>query len=305
MWWRRFWRSWSRPCRWRSVSRSGPRRVPPRRARRAREPCAALRRLAVLLIEPHDAAFRLRIEHEPRAHGRALPGRRGGRHRGAFGLAVRHQSRGLRLDRAAAGRPRARRAVAAERARSCRHQRLRKRRFRPLPAPPTAGAVRRRAGDGAGLYRAPARGGDAAAGLHLAGGRSRARVAAARDLHSLAGALGAVAMARNARQGHRRSGMSAHVIRHLVIRGRVQGVGYRAFAEYTAFGHGLAGWVRNRRDGAVEVVRAGPAVAVAQVVEAYRRGPPGARVDSIDARDGTSDELVLSGGERFTVLPTA
>jgi acylphosphatase len=39
--------------------------------------------------------------------------------------------------------------------------------------------------------------------------------------------------------------MSARVIRHLVIRGRVQGVGYRAFAEYTAFDHGLAGWVRN------------------------------------------------------------
>src|SRR6516225_156658 len=304
-WPRRFWRSWSRPCRWRSVSRSGPRRAPPRRVRRAREAVAALRRIAVLLIEPHDAAFRLRIEHEPRAHGRALPGRRGGRHRGAFRLALRHQSRGLRLDRAAAGRSRARRAVAAERARPCRHQRLRERRFRPLSAPPTAGAVRRRAGDGAGLYRAPTRGGDAAAGLHPAGGRSRARVAVARNLHPLAGALGAVAMARRPRQRHRGSGMRARVIRHLIIRGRVQGVGYRAFAEYTAFGHGLAGWVRNRRDGAVEAVLAGPAAAVARVVEAYRRGPPGARVDSIDERNGTPDELALSGGERFAVLPTA
>jgi acylphosphatase len=99
--------------------------------------------------------------------------------------------------------------------------------------------------------------------------------------------------------------MSARVIRHLVIRGRVQGVGYRAFAEYTAFGHGLAGWVRNRRDGAVEAVLAGPAAAVAQVVEAYRRGPPGARVERIDERAGTPDELALSGGARFAVLPTA
>ena len=49
---------------------------------------------------------------------------------------------------------------------------------------------------------------------------------------------------------------------------------------------------------------AGPAAAVAQVVEAYRRGPPGARVDSIDERDGTPDELALSGGVRFAVLPT-
>ena len=58
--------------------------------------------------------------------------------------------------------------------------------------------------------------------------------------------------------------MSARAIRHLVIRGRVQGVGYRAFAEYTALDHGLAGWVRNRRNGAVEAVLAGPASAVAQ-----------------------------------------
>jgi len=52
-------------------------------------------------------------------------------------------------------------------------------------------------------------------------------------------------------------------------------------------------------------VLAGPVGAVAQVVEAYRRGPPGARVDSIDERDGTPDELALGGGERFAVLPTA
>jgi acylphosphatase len=98
--------------------------------------------------------------------------------------------------------------------------------------------------------------------------------------------------------------MSARVIRHVVIRGRVQGVGYRAFAEYTALDHGLAGWVRNRRDGGVEAVLAGAAAAVAQVVEAYRRGPPGARVDSIDERDGTPSELALCRGAGFVVLPT-
>jgi acylphosphatase len=98
--------------------------------------------------------------------------------------------------------------------------------------------------------------------------------------------------------------MSARVIRHVVIRGRVQGVGYRAFAEYTALDHGLAGWVRNRRDGGVEAVLAGPAAAVAQVIEAYRRGPPGARVDSLDEREGTPNELALCGGAEFAVLPT-
>jgi acylphosphatase len=98
--------------------------------------------------------------------------------------------------------------------------------------------------------------------------------------------------------------MSARVIRHLIIRGRVQGVGYRAFVEYTALDHGLAGWVRNRRDGGVEAVVAGPSTVVAQLVEACRRGPPGARVDGVDEREGATDELALSGGSRFAVLPT-
>src|SRR5262249_56133792 len=91
------------------------------------------------------------------------------------------------------------------------------------------------------------------------------------------GALGAVAVARRACQGHWGSGMSARVIRHVVIRGRVQGVGYRAFAEYTALDHGLAGWVRNRRDGGVEAVLAGPGAAGAPGGEAHPPGPPGAR----------------------------
>jgi acylphosphatase len=96
------------------------------------------------------------------------------------------------------------------------------------------------------------------------------------------------------------------VIRHVVIRGRVQGVGYRAWTEYTAIDQGLDGWVRNRRDGSVEAVFAGPSDAVEQMVDACRRGPPGARVDAIDARDGTKDELALRGRvQQFAVLPTA
>jgi acylphosphatase len=98
--------------------------------------------------------------------------------------------------------------------------------------------------------------------------------------------------------------MIAHVIRHVVIRGRVQGVGYRAFTEYSALDRGLAGWVRNRRDGAVEAVFAGPPATVAEMVEACRRGPPGARVDAVDERAGTHKELVMRGSAPFAVLPT-
>ena len=95
------------------------------------------------------------------------------------------------------------------------------------------------------------------------------------------------------------------LIRHVVIRGRVQGVGYRAWTEYTAIDHGLEGWVRNRRDGAVEAVFAGAPQAVAEMIEACRRGPPAGCVDEVDERDGTKDELSARGRERFAVLPTA
>jgi len=95
-----------------------------------------------------------------------------------------------------------------------------------------------------------------------------------------------------------------NVARHLVIRGRVQGVGYRAFVEDAAFDRGLAGWVRNRRSGEVEAVFAGSPAAIDAVVQACRRGPPGARVDGIDEREATTEELALGGGVRFAVLPT-
>jgi acylphosphatase len=92
----------------------------------------------------------------------------------------------------------------------------------------------------------------------------------------------------------------------VVIRGRVQGVGFRAWAEYTALERGLQGWVRNRRDGSVEALFVGPPDAVAAVIDACRQGPRGSRVEVIDQRDGTADELALRRrGELFSVLPTA
>ena len=95
------------------------------------------------------------------------------------------------------------------------------------------------------------------------------------------------------------------IARRVVIRGRVQGVGFRAYVEHAALRHGVHGWVRNRRDGSVEAVFAGPAEAVAAMIEACRRGPPGARVDAVDAREATDAELAARGHERFAVLPTA
>ena len=94
------------------------------------------------------------------------------------------------------------------------------------------------------------------------------------------------------------------VVRHVVFRGRVQGVGFRAFVEEVATRKGLEGWVRNRRTGTVEAVLSGDAEAVDAVIEACRKGPPHSRVESsINARP-TADELKLRGGETFAVLPT-
>ena len=94
-------------------------------------------------------------------------------------------------------------------------------------------------------------------------------------------------------------------IRHVTIRGRVQGVGYRAWVEHRAVAHDLEGWVRNRRDGSVEAVFAGPVRAVTAMVESCRRGPSSARVDAVQDEAGTSDLLNLrDAGERFSVLST-
>lgn len=58
------------------------------------------------------------------------------------------------------------------------------------------------------------------------------------------------------------------------ISGRVQGVGFRAWTQGQARKLGLAGWVRNERDGTVAVVFAGPPAAVAAMVECLWQGPP-------------------------------
>jgi acylphosphatase len=99
--------------------------------------------------------------------------------------------------------------------------------------------------------------------------------------------------------------MSDDIIRHVVVRGRVQGVGYRAFVEDEAMQHRLRGWVRNRRDGSVEAVFVGPRLVVEAMIEACRRGPMSARVDALDQREGTEADLSEAArGGSFEVLRT-
>lgn len=95
------------------------------------------------------------------------------------------------------------------------------------------------------------------------------------------------------------------IIRHIIVRGLVQGVGYRAFVEHEAHRRGLRGWVRNRRDGSVEAVFAGPRAMVEDMIEICRRGPFSARVDAVDHRDGSEADLEANApADTFSVRPT-
>ena len=94
------------------------------------------------------------------------------------------------------------------------------------------------------------------------------------------------------------------VLRHVVFRGRVQGVGFRAHVEDMAARTVVAGWVRNRRDGTVEAIFAGDAKAVEDTIAVCQKGTYAARVDDIEIRDGRADELALRGSDKFAVLPT-
>lgn len=71
-----------------------------------------------------------------------------------------------------------------------------------------------------------------------------------------------------------------------IIRGRVQGVSYRAWTKKTADGLGLAGRVWNRADGAVEAVFSGPSEAVERMLVQCRKGPMLARVDDVTVGEG-------------------
>ena len=69
---------------------------------------------------------------------------------------------------------------------------------------------------------------------------------------------------------------------HLVVRGRVQGVGFRWFVRENARRGELRGWVRNNPDGSVEVVAKGDPECIDRLLVAVRRGPPGSHVDRIE-----------------------
>ena len=89
------------------------------------------------------------------------------------------------------------------------------------------------------------------------------------------------------------------VTRRLRIHGRVQGVFYRGWSVTTARSLGLSGWVRNRRDGSVEMLVHGEAGQVEAMIARCREGPPAARVERIESAED-AEEAPMCFEERPT-----
>ena len=84
------------------------------------------------------------------------------------------------------------------------------------------------------------------------------------------------------------------------IEGRVQGVWFRAWTVQEAQARDLVGWVRNRSDGTVEALFAGPVALVDDMVEACRRGPPSAAVTEVVVEPAA--DIPLTGFHQLTTL---
>ncbi len=91
------------------------------------------------------------------------------------------------------------------------------------------------------------------------------------------------------------------VARHVIVRGRVQGVGFRYAMIAAARACGVVGWVRNRIDGSVEALLQGEAGAVERAIAWCRRGPPQAHVQAVDVTEAALAEEL----EDFGARPTA
>jgi acylphosphatase len=85
------------------------------------------------------------------------------------------------------------------------------------------------------------------------------------------------------------------MVRHYMIRGRVQGVGFRWFVQREAAELGLRGWVRNTTDGQVELIASGSMEQLAQLNVALHRGSRGSRVDAVAEHELAESEGAALG----------
>jgi acylphosphatase len=103
-------------------------------------------------------------------------------------------------------------------------------------------------------------------------------------------------------QRQRRETKSNMLARRYIVRGRVQGVGFRWFVEREARNLGLVGWVRNNEDSTVELLAAGEAEKLAALKARLVEGPRASRVDAVDEFDASPGETApLSDLDSFQI----
>jgi acylphosphatase len=88
------------------------------------------------------------------------------------------------------------------------------------------------------------------------------------------------------------------IARRIVLRGRVQGIGFRFALVDTARESGVVGWVRNRFDGSVEALVQGETPTTERVIDWCRRGPPGARVTDVEVDEVPVDASLTDFTQR-------
>jgi acylphosphatase len=91
----------------------------------------------------------------------------------------------------------------------------------------------------------------------------------------------------------------------IVVHGRVQGVWYRGWTVDHARARGLAGWVRNRRDGTVEALLVGLNPVVRDMIEVCRSGPVAARVIGIEEYEVSREDVSAEALHGFDQRPTS
>ncbi len=84
-------------------------------------------------------------------------------------------------------------------------------------------------------------------------------------------------------------------VKHFLVKGRVQGVGFRWFVHREAAALGLRGWVKNTDEGHVEIVAAGDSEQLAELMTALRKGSRGSRVDAVLDHDLEAQEAEKLG----------
>lgn len=89
------------------------------------------------------------------------------------------------------------------------------------------------------------------------------------------------------------------VVLRVFVTGKVQNTGYRDWAVRTARELGVSGWVRNRKDGRIELLIAGDETATDAMTDACRTGPPMSRVETVEANPD-SERVPKGFTKRFT-----